>query len=131
MTAVDTNVLVRLLTGDQADQAAAARSLFMSESIWIAKTVLLETDWVLRSLYGYGDSAIHDALTRVLGLENVHAEDEPAVAQALALAKHGMEFADALHLSSRPADAAFVSFDKMLLRDAKRAGVRGVSTIPI
>ena len=73
MIAVDTNVLVRLLTGDQ---AAAARSLFMSESIWIAKTVLLETDWVLRSLYRSEASAVHDALTRVLGLENVHAEDE-------------------------------------------------------
>jgi predicted nucleic acid-binding protein len=39
MIAVDTNVLVRLLTGDEPQQEAAARSLFASESIWIAKTV--------------------------------------------------------------------------------------------
>jgi predicted nucleic-acid-binding protein len=58
MVAVDTNILVRLLTGDDPKQAAAARSLFASEQIWIAKTVLLETGWVLRSLYGFEESAI-------------------------------------------------------------------------
>ena len=42
MTAVDTNVVVRLLTGDDPAQEAAARALFESGPIWIAKTVLLE-----------------------------------------------------------------------------------------
>ena len=46
---------------------------------------------------------------------------------ALAFTTHGIEFADALHLSSRPADAAFVSFDETFVRRAKRAGVFGVS----
>jgi predicted nucleic-acid-binding protein len=131
MIAVDTNVLVRLLTGDEISQATAARSLFTSESVWIAKTVLLETDWVLRSLYGYEHSAVRDAFAGVLGLDNVQAEDEASVAEALALAQHGMQFADAIHLSSRPAGAAFVSFDKTLIRRARRAGVRGVSPVPI
>ena len=76
MIAVDTNVLVRLLTGDEPKQEAAARSLFASEPIWIAKTVLLETGWVLSSLYGFEESAIHDAFTKLLGLKNVHVEDE-------------------------------------------------------
>ena len=58
MTAVDTNVVVRLLTGDDPKQAAAARALFRSRQIWVAKTVLLETGWVLRSLYGYEERAI-------------------------------------------------------------------------
>src|SRR6266478_5837026 len=39
MIAVDTNVLIRLLTGDDLKRAAAARSLFASGPIWIAKTV--------------------------------------------------------------------------------------------
>lgn len=126
MTAVDTNVLVRLLTGDEPEQAAAARSLFASEPIWIAKTVLLETGWVLRSLYGFEESAIHDAFTKLLGLKNVHAEDESSVAAALALTTQGIELADAMHLSSRPADAEFVSFDKSFVQRARRAGVAGV-----
>lgn len=127
MTAVDTNVLVRLLTGDDPKQEAAARSLFSSEPIWIAKTVLLETGWVLRSLYGFEESAICDAFTKLLGLKNVRVEDESAVAAALALTAHGIELADAMHLTSRPPDAAFVSFDRSFVRRAKRAGVSGIS----
>jgi predicted nucleic-acid-binding protein len=127
MIAVDTNVLVRLLTGDDPKQAAAAQSLFAAGPIWIAKTVLLETGWVLRSLYGFEEPAIREAFTRLLGLKNVHAEDEAAVAAALALTVHGIELADAMHLSSRPSGARFVSFDQSLVRRAKRAGATEVS----
>ncbi len=129
MTAVDTNVLVRLLTEDDPKQAAAARSLFASESIWIAKTVLLETGWVLRSLYGFEDGAIRDAFIKMLGLKNVHIEDEPSVASALALTAHGIELADALHMSSTPPGSAFVSFDQSFVRRATRAGIAGVSGV--
>ena len=127
MIAVDTNVLVRLLTGDDHKQTAAARSLFGSETIWIAKTVLLETGWVLRSAYGFEESAIRAAFEKLLGLKNVHAEDESSVAAALALTARGIELADALHLSSRPAGAEFVSFDKSFVQRARRAGVSGIS----
>ena len=131
MTAVDTNALVRLLTGDEPRQEAAARSLFASGPIWIAKTVLLETGWVLRSLYGFEASAIRDAFTKLLGLKNVRMEDESSVAAALALSARGIELADAMHLSSRPPGAAFVSFDKSLVQRARRAGVSGVSCMPV
>jgi len=131
MVAVDTNVLVRLLTGDEPRQAAAARTLFANERIWIAKTVLLETSWVLGSLYGFEESEIHDAFTKVLGLKNVHAEDESSVAAALVLMTHGIELADALHLSSRPAEAEFVSFDRSFVQRAKRARVTGISGVPV
>ena len=130
MIAVDTNVLVRLLTGDDPKQATAARSLFASGPIWLAKTVLLETGWVLRSLYGFEESAIRDAFTKLLGLKNVHTEDESSVATALALTVHGIELADAMHLSSRPPGAVFVSFDQSFVRRAKDAGVSEVSGMP-
>ena len=131
MVAVDTNVLVRLLTGDEPRQAAAARTLFANERIWIAKTVLLETSWVLGSLYGFGESEIHDAFIKLLGLKNVQAEDKSSVAAALALMAHGIELADALHLSSRPAEAGFVSFDRSFAQRAKRARVTGISGVPV
>jgi predicted nucleic-acid-binding protein len=130
MIAVDTNVLVRLLTGDDSKQEAA-RSLFAREPIWIAKTVLLETGWVLRSLYGLEEVEILAAFTKLLGLENVHAEDESSVAAALALTTRGIEFADALHLCSRPPGAAFVSFDKSFVQRARRAGVSDISNISV
>jgi len=72
MTAVDTSVLVRLLTKDDPKQTEAARSLFAAGPIWIAKTVLLETRWVLRSTYRFDDITVRDALTSLLGLPNVH-----------------------------------------------------------
>ena len=126
MTAADTNVLVRLLTGDDPKQAAAARAVFAAGPIWIAKTVLLETAWVLRSIYGFEEGKVGEALTKLLGLKNVHAEDEASVAAALALTRQGMEFGDALHMSSRPPGAAFVTFDRALARRANRARLRGV-----
>ncbi len=127
MTAVDTNVVVRLLTGDDRKQAAAARALFAAEPIWIAKTVLLESGWVLRSLYGFDTGAIRDALTRLLGLENVRVEDAAAVAAALTLTESGIDLADAMHLSSRPAGPRFVSFDKAFVARAKKSGASGVA----
>lgn len=127
MLAVDTNVLVRLLTGDDPKQFSAATSLLMAESIWIAKTVLLETDWVLRSGYGFNQAAIREAFNKLLGLNSVHAEDSAAIAAALALAAKGMDFADALHLSSRPAGVGFASFDQAFVRTAQKLGVSGVA----
>jgi predicted nucleic-acid-binding protein len=130
MIAVDTNVLVRLLTNDNPKQAAAARLLFEAETIWIAKTVLLETAWVLHSLYGFEENEICDAFTRLLGLRNVLAEDEQSVAAALVLASQGIQFADALHLSSRPPGSAFISLDRSFVRRANLAGAAEVSGLP-
>jgi len=129
--AVDTNVLVRLLTGDDPKQAAAARRLFASQPIWIAKTVLLETAWVLRSLYGFEQTAIREAFTKLLGLKNVKAEDESSVAAALVLVAHGAEFTDAMHLASRPPGSQFVSFDKSFVQRAKRAGAPDISVASV
>ena len=129
MIAVDTNVLVRLLTGDDPKQEAAARALFARESIWIAKTVLLETGWVLRSLYGFEESAIREAFQKLLGLKNVRTEDESSFAAGLALTERGLELADAMHLASRLPGAEFVSFDKSLVQRARRAGVSGISRL--
>jgi predicted nucleic-acid-binding protein len=127
MVAVDTNVLVRLLTGDDPTEEAVARAVFASGPVWIGKTVFLETAWVLGRLYEFEADAIRDGFTKLLGLRNVHIEDEAAVAAALALTKEGIEIADALHLTTRPTGATFVSFDKSFVRRAKRAGAAKVS----
>jgi len=127
MTAVDTNVLVRLLTGDDPKQTEEARAILGSGPIWISKTVLLETAWVLRRLYALDDGSIRDAFVHFLGLDNVEVEDERAVAGALVLSAQGLDFADALHLSSRPAGVKFMSFDRQLVRRAIKAGVNLVS----
>ena len=71
-------------TGHLCSGSTANQLPFATESVWIAKTVLLETGWVLRSLYGFEESAISDAFHALLGLSNVSVEDEHAVARALA-----------------------------------------------
>jgi predicted nucleic-acid-binding protein len=117
MIAIDTNVLVRLLVNDDAAQSASVRTLFEKEEIWIGKTVLLETIWVLRAVYEVKDAAIVRAIESALGLPQVRVEDQGSVEQALAAAANGIDFADALHVMSTPADArAFVTFDKKLAR---------------
>jgi predicted nucleic-acid-binding protein len=127
MTAVDTNVVIRLLTGDDPKQAAIAKSLFAAGPIWVSKTVLLEAAWVLRSLYGFGPEEICEAFTKLIGLSNVQTEDKASTVAALALTVHGVDLADAMHLTSRPSGALFFSFDQSFVRCAQRAGVSEVS----
>jgi predicted nucleic-acid-binding protein len=120
--AVDTNVLVRFLTRDDPAQSPRAVTLFGSEEIWIAKTVLLETEWVLRSLYRFKGVQVEDAFRALAGLSNVHVEDAVAVAQAFDLWNVGLDFADALHLFSRGEAETFATFDEELVKRARGAG---------
>lgn len=62
MIAIDTNVLVRLLVRDDDVQARRAVALFEQNEIYVCKTVLLETEWVLRFGYELDGAAILDAL---------------------------------------------------------------------
>jgi len=123
VVAVDTNVLIRLITQDDHRQSDRAARLFQREEVWIAKTVLLETEWVLRSLYGFKAEDVRVALTRLAGLSNVHLEDPLAVAQALAWLGANLDFADGQHLASRGESLRFTSFDERLVKKAAKLGV--------
>ena len=112
---------------DDAAQTAAARALFAAGPVWIAKTVWLETAWVLGSYYAFDGREIGRAFARLLALANVYTEDKPSIAGALELTAHGIDIADAMHLTCRPSGAAFVSFDRAFVRRARRAGVREIS----
>lgn len=70
MHAVDTNIVVRLLTGDDVQQTRRATALFKKESIFIPKTVLLETEWVLRRLYRLDGKIVVSAFRKLGGLAN-------------------------------------------------------------
>ena len=126
MIAVDTNVLVRFLVKDDEKQAQRARRLVEEEHIFVPKTVLLETEWVLRYTYEFGREAVAEALGKVCGLAQVTIEDTPAVRQALAWHQEGFDFADALHLATSRQAEGFYSFDQELFRRAKRQ-----KTVPV
>jgi len=126
MPAVDTNLLVRFITRDDETQAQRSKTVLVGGGVWIAKTVLLESEWVLRSTYKYSPRAIHDAFTDLLGLPGVAVEEPAAVEQALDWFASGIDFADALHIASRPSGEDFLTFDQTLLRDARRVGLSAI-----
>jgi predicted nucleic-acid-binding protein len=127
MMALDTNVIVRFLTRDEPEEAARAKALIERGPIFVAKTVMLETEWVLRSAYRFGRSAIRAGFTAFLGLPGVTVEDETAVTRALAWYAQGLDFADALHVASCEKAEAFVTFDRALRRKAEVAGTTAVT----
>jgi predicted nucleic-acid-binding protein len=111
MLAIDTNVVVRYLTGDDPKQTTKARALIDGTDVFVATTVLLETEWVLRSVYAFDANDIAAALTAFGGLERVTFEDPGASANALNWAGQGIDFADALHLARSEGCEAFATFD--------------------
>lgn len=127
MLAVDTNVVVRLIADDDPGQSKTVRSLLRENHFWISKTVILETIWVLQKYYPF--EAIPEMMDSLIALDNVQVEDESEVSAAIHLLEHGIDPADALHLSSTPPGIRFVTFDKDLVRRAKRAGTTLVAAL--
>jgi predicted nucleic-acid-binding protein len=121
MIAVDTNVLVRFLVRDDKRQAARAAALIQGNEIWVCKSVLLETEWVLRSLYDFSPESVAGALRSLAGLGTVFLEDDLAVAKALDWFHQGFDFADALHLASAGRATQFATFDRKLARQPRYA----------
>ena len=114
MFAVDTNVVVRYLTGDDAEQFAKVNALIGGQDVYVCTTVLLETEWVLRRAYRFSRERVVAALAAFAGLPRVTLQDPALAAKALDWTRYGMDFADALHLAEAQGCEAFVSFDQRL-----------------
>ena len=82
MRAVDTNVLVRLLTRDDARQVTAAEE-FVSRGAWVSHLVLAEAIWVLGSVYDLRAAAIARAVEMLLNHKDLTLEDADIVEAAL------------------------------------------------
>lgn len=119
MRAIDTNVVVRFLTADDPKQSKAARTAIEAGDIFISRTVLLESEWVLRSGYGFTADQIVKGLRGLAGLPRVEVEEPLVIARALAWTLEGMDFADALHLAKSHECSAFLTFDRKLKSAAK------------
>lgn len=128
MLAIDTNVIVRYLTGDDPQQAARARAVIDKNEVFVSTTVLLEAEWVLRSAYRFRGTHVLEALRAFAGLPRVALEDEIRTARALDLAMTGIDFADALHLCHANECEAFVTFDERLVRRTEQLGGPKVRT---
>ncbi|MSV28565.1 MAG: PIN domain-containing protein [Bryobacterales bacterium] len=122
MRAIDTNVLVRLITRDNPHQAAAADA-WAGMGAWVSMLALAETVWVLSTVYGMKAASIASAVDMLLNHEDLTLQDPDVVSAALELflAKPRLGFSDCLmlHLAKKAGHLPLGTFDRNL------AGVEG------
>lgn len=119
MRAVDTNVLVRLLTRDDDRQVAAAEA-FVEKNAWISLLVLAETTWVLFAAYRLEPAGIATAVDMLLNHRNLAVQDPDVVAAALAhyRRKPSLGFSDCLvlEIARKAGHTPLGTFDRTLSR---------------
>lgn len=117
MRAVDTNVLIRLVTRDDDRQVAAAEA-FVAKGAWISHLALVEAVWVLTSVYGLGPGKITTAVEMLLSHQNLTVQDSDTVAAALEQyrKKQALGFSDCLMLevARRAGHLPLGTFDREL-----------------
>ncbi len=106
MRAVDTNILVRLVTQDDAKQTAAAEA-FIAKGAWVSHLVLTESMWVLDSVYDLEPADIATAAEMLLSHKDLTLQDADVVTAAL------------VHFRKRP---KLRFSDCLILEVARKAG---------
>ncbi|MBX9451339.1 MAG: type II toxin-antitoxin system VapC family toxin [Neoaquamicrobium sediminum] len=125
--AVDTNVLARALVDDGSDQSKRAQKLLTDEEIFIADTVLLETEWLMRSVMNVAREDIGGIFAVLVATENIFFADRGRVANCILAHQAGLDFADAMHLYAAAGNDAFATFDTGFRRKSKRLA----SSVPV
>ncbi len=117
MRAVDTNILVRLVTRDDHRQLPIAET-FISRGAWVSTLVLAETSWVLATVYGLEHDEIATVVEMLLAHEHLSLQDADVVAAALAhyRSRPAMGFTDCLvlELARKAGHLPLGTFDKRL-----------------
>lgn len=127
MRAVDTNVLVRLLTRDEPKQVEAAEA-FVARSAWVPHLALAEATWVLSSVYDRSPDAIATALEMLVNHQHLALQDEDVVTAAIAHFRRwpSLGFSDCLMLevARKAGHLPLATFDRHLGRidGAQRLG---------
>lgn len=124
--ALDTNLLVRFVLGQQGPQdnatqyATAVRELQKGD-VFIPDSVVLETVWVLSRVYKLQLADYVAELRAIGGMQEVTLENPQRIAHALAWHAAGMDFGDALHLAAaQDGECATLStFDADFVKKAK------------
>lgn len=83
MRAVDTNVLVGLMTRDDVKQVTVAEA-FVASGAWVSHLAVAEATWVLAAVYDRGNEAIATAVEMLLSHEHLTVQDSETVAAAVA-----------------------------------------------
>ena len=122
MIALDTNILVWVAVADHPAQFDVVRRLIVGETVFISRTVLLETEWVLRARYQKSRTELLAFFRALLETDNTEIEAAAAVGDALEWYAQGADFADALHLAAC-GKAVLHTFDRDFCKGARAAGI--------
>ncbi len=131
MIGLDTNVLVRYIVQDDAEQALAATQLIEGRCTerspgYVSVLVLAELAWVLARAYGYSDSDVSRVMLQLLHTTEFNIEDSDAVWIALRAFEVGMaDFPDYLiaHRNRAAGCATTYTFDRRAVRGRHFAAV--------
>jgi predicted nucleic-acid-binding protein len=119
MRAVDTNVLVRLMTRDEPQQAAIA-DRFIEAGAWVSTLALAEATWVFETVYGRNAAEVAAAIQVLLDHGDLIVQDSDAVEDALELfrSRPALGFSDCLilHLARKAGHLPLGTFDRALGR---------------
>lgn len=124
MRAIDTNVVVRLITRDDPRQAAAAESM-VEDGAWLSMVALAETTWVLASVYEFSRKQLLAAVEMLLDHQHIVVEQPAIVERAIEAfrSRPRLTFSDCLLVeNARHAGCLpLATFDRNLakLRDAE------------
>jgi predicted nucleic-acid-binding protein len=122
MIALDTNMLVRALVADHPDQVAVVRQLIAGDTVFVPRTVLLETEWVLRARYKRTPAELLPFFRALLETDDTVVEAAEEVSNAIDWYAQGADFADALHLAAC-GTAVMHTFDRNFCAAARAAGI--------
>jgi predicted nucleic-acid-binding protein len=119
MPAVDSNILLRLITGDDVEQTVAAEH-FIEKGAWVSILALAETTWVLRTGYKKNASDIAAAVDMLVHHKDLVLQDSDAVVAALELfrSRPSLGFSDCLmlQLARKAGHLPLGTFDRALGR---------------
>jgi predicted nucleic-acid-binding protein len=119
MRAIDTNVLVRLITRDDPRQACSADH-FVEKGAWVCLLALAEAVWVLSSIYKLDPRQQATAIEMLLNHTDLSIQDPDVAASALALfrAKPSLGFSDCLmlELARKSGHLPLGTFDRTFAR---------------
>jgi predicted nucleic-acid-binding protein len=126
MRAVDTNVLVRLVSGDDSVQVAAAEQ-YVASGAWVSHVVLVECVWVLKSVYLVSHHQLVAAIEVLLDHEALVLQEPDVVAAALAIfrehPKVGFSDCLVLEIARKAGHVPLGTFDRAL---AKQSGAERI-----
>lgn len=128
MIAIDTNVLVRLLVVDDTAQSEAARALVEGNRTLILRTVLLETEWVLRSRFRLPRELIANFFAGLAETSGIEIEADATTRRAIDAYARGVDFADALHACA--VGMPFHTFDETLIRQRRHVRGADIHAVP-